>query len=639
MKCKYRCGILLVTHLAFAAASGCSYTLDGQRNIFSQARQQLQQGNILTFLALSSTIEGYPLYPYLRYQWLKDNLQRTGQIEAFLAAYKDNYYAAALRSQWLDYLARQERWHEFKRHYQATGNVANECRFYWAHYKLGNKQLALAEAKRLWLTGNSRPKSCDGLFLALIMSPAFSDDLVWQRFELALAKNNSGLANYLRGLLSQASRPIADVWVQVHKNPAATQDLSFWPGNDPKMGRLFAHGIDQMAKTDLDKALAAWDGRNKTLMIAPEIEQKTDRKLALALAYKRDNRAYGRLSQLPANDEKVKEWAVRAALLQQNWPHVMQALTRLTVQQQQMPVWQYWAARTQEATGDLETARLTYAKLADDRSFYGFIAADKINKPYHIADAPVLYTENELDSLAATPDFAVVREFNFFKLTTEARRQWFFALNKLPQRQLMLAAKLAQLWQWDQLAIITLAKAEYWDDIPLRFPIRHANQINAHAYRLGLDPAIIFALIRQESMLDSHALSPAGARGLMQIMPSTGQHIANKLGEPWQSAGHLFNPDLNIRYGSTYYKWLLDRFNGHFVLATAAYNAGPNRIMKWLPTDKPMPADIWIETIPYEETRKYVTRVLSYALIYQYRTQKNALKIINLLSHVKSTKN
>lgn len=203
----------------------------------------------------------------------------------------------------------------------------------------------------------------------------------------------------------------------------------------------------------------------------------------------------------------------------------------------------------------------------------------------------------------------------------------------------MLAAKLAQQWHWDQLAIITLVKAEYWDDISLRFPIRYANQVNSNACRSNIDPAIIFALIRQESMLDSNALSPVGARGLMQIMPTTGQHIAGELGESWQSEKLLFNPELNIHYGSAYYRKLLDRFNGHFILATAAYNAGPSRVAKWLPIDKSVPADIWIETIPYEETRKYVTKVLSYALIYQYRMQKNALKIKNLLADVKSTKN
>jgi soluble lytic murein transglycosylase len=140
--------------------------------------------------------------------------------------------------------------------------------------------------------------------------------------------------------------------------------------------------------------------------------------------------------------------------------------------------------------------------------------------------------------------------------------------------------------------------------------------------------------MRQESMLDQNAMSAVGARGLMQIMPETGQQIARKLNEPWQAENSLFNPDVNIKYGAFYYKQLLTRFDGHFALAMAAYNAGPNRVSKWLPNDKSVPADIWIETIPYKETRKYVMSVLSYSIIYQQRIQRNGLKMTRLLFDV-----
>jgi soluble lytic murein transglycosylase len=161
------------------------------------------------------------------------------------------------------------------------------------------------------------------------------------------------------------------------------------------------------------------------------------------------------------------------------------------------------------------------------------------------------------------------------------------------------------------------------------------SQVQNNADRQDLDPAIIFGLIRQESMLDKNAMSAVGARGLMQIMPATGQQIARNLNEPWQAENSLFNPDVNIKYGAFYYKQLLSRFDGHFALAMAAYNAGPNRVDKWLPIDKSLPADVWIETIPYKETRKYVTSVLSYAIIYQQRIQRNALKITKLLFDVR----
>jgi soluble lytic murein transglycosylase len=179
-----------------------------------------------------------------------------------------------------------------------------------------------------------------------------------------------------------------------------------------------------------------------------------------------------------------------------------------------------------------------------------------------------------------------------------------------------------------------LAKAGYWDDLVLRFPLGYMPQVQNNADRYRLGPAMVLGLMRQESMLDSNALSSAGARGLMQLMPKTGRQIARELKEPWSSETSLFDPDVNISYGTYYYKSLLNRYNGHAALATAAYNAGPARVAKWLPQGEAMAADIWIETIPYKETRKYVISVLSYIIIYQHRIREGALKMKDFMTDI-----
>ena len=355
---------------------------------------------------------------------------------------------------------------------------------------------------------------------------------------------------------------------------------------------------------------------------------------SLALAHARDNRAYDRLNQLVAVDAEVREWKVRSALLEQNWQHVAHALTGLTIEEQQEPRWQYWQARSLVETGNALQGQSVYNRLSEDRSFYGFMAADAVNKPYSFTDRPVL-AGNMLETLAQKTDFKVIQELTTLNRDLEAKRQWWFTIKKLPKEQLMIAAKLAQQWQWNQVAIMTLVKADYWDDLALRFPLNYLSQVKINAYWQHLDPAIIFGLIRQESMLDKNARSAVGARGLMQIMPKTGQQISRTLNESRYTENSLFNPDVNIKYGAFYYKQLLNRFDGHFALATAAYNAGPNRVVKWLPNDQSVPADVWIETIPFKETRKYVTSVLSYAIIYQQRIQRNALKITRLLFDVR----
>jgi soluble lytic murein transglycosylase len=624
---------LLIASLVLLPGATISNTLEQQRQDFLLAEKLAEQGDEPAFLKLSAGLVGYPLYPYLQYQWLKNNLRQTDKVLALLSDYKDSRPAGLLRSKWLDYLADHERWLEFIQYYQAGDSAALECQFYWAHYKTGNQQLALGEAKRLWSSGDTQPRECDSLLSALTLSPVLTPDLIWQRFELALKKGNRALASQIRHLLDQPGQAVADLWLQVDRNPALIIDNPLLSGNE-QQGRIFAHGVEKMLKSDLDLAIMLWDGRKPGLAADGRTVGQLERKLALALAHARDARAYERLNRLLDVDAEVREWKVRAALLEQNWPHVAAAVSGLTPAEQQKPQWQYWRARALTATGNTQEGQALYNRLSEDRSFYGFMAADAVNKPYAFADKPVFLAENALETLARETDFKTIQELSILNRDMAAKQQWWFTVNKLPREQRMIAAKLAQQWQWDQIAIITLVKADYWDDLALRFPLTYLSQVQGNASRQDLDPAVIFGVMRQESMLDKNARSAVGARGLMQLMPATGRQIARALNESPGVESSLFNPAINIKYGAFYYKQLLNRFGGQFALATAAYNAGPNRVAKWLPNDRPMPADVWIETIPFRETRKYVTSVLSYSLIYQQRLHGNALKMTKLLFDV-----
>jgi soluble lytic murein transglycosylase len=619
--------------LVFLPCAVLGSSIEQQRTDFLQAEQAINQGNEAAFLQLSAGLADYPLYPYLQYQWLSNRLPETDKILAFLNTYPDSRYASMLHTKWLAYLADQQRWNEFIQNYQVSDNTALECQFHWASYQIGNSTTALMKAKRLWVTGDTLPKECDVLLTALLASPVMTPELIWQRFELALEKDNVALATYLQRLMNKAYQDIASVWLQVHRKPALIMQSNFL---QPSAGQLFAHGVLRMAKSTLDGAIAVWDN-NKSIVNPPhEIAQQVERSLGLALARQRDARAFERLNLVLNPDEEVKDWKLRAALLQQNWQQVNVALTSLTSEERQQPKWQYWQARALAEIGDTTTSQALFDKLAQDRSFYGFMAADTLNRAYQVNDKPVLLPGNEPEALGNEADFKVAKELSYFQRNQEVKKQWAFAIKKLTKERLLVAAKLAQAWQWDQLAIITMVKADYWDDLALRFPVTYSSQVINNATMQQLEPALVFGLMRQESMLDKNAESPVGARGLMQIMPETGRQIARKLNEPWLSASSLFDPDTNIKFGTFYYRQLLDRFNGNFALAAAAYNAGPHRVDKWLPSGKWMPADVWIETIPFKETRKYVTSVLSYTLIYSQRLQQNTLKIKNFLPDVPS---
>ncbi len=625
---------LLFIALIFLPCAVLSNPLEQQRTDFLQAEQAINQGNEAAFLQLSAGLTDYPLYPYLQYQWLSNHLPETDKILAFLSTYADSRYASMLRAKWLAYLADQQRWNEFIQNYQVSDNTALECQFHWASYQTGNSTTALIEAKRLWATGETLPNECDALLTALLASPVMTPEFIWQRFELALDKDNVALATHIQRLMNKNYQDIASVWLQVHKKPALIMQSNFL---QPAMGRLFAHGVLRMAKANLDGAIAVWDNNKSIVNPAHEIAQQVERSFGLALARQRDARAFGRLNLVLNPDEEVRDWKIRSALLEQNWQQVNSALASLTAEERQQPKWQYWQARALAEIGDTVTSQSVFDKLAQDRSFYGFLAADTVNKPYPATDKPVLLPSNAIEALGNETDFKVAKELNYFQRNQEVKKQWAFAIKKLTKERLLVAAKLAQAWQWDQLAIITMVKADYWDDLALRFPVTYSSQVINNATMQSLEPALVFGLMRQESMLDKNAESPAGARGLMQIMPETGRQIARKLNTPWLSASSLFDPDTNIKYGTFYYKQLLDRFSGNFALAAAAYNAGPNRVDKWLPNRKWMPADVWIETIPFKETRKYVTSVLSYTLIYSQRLQQNTLKIKNFLPDVPSS--
>ncbi|MDD5632134.1 MAG: lytic murein transglycosylase, partial [Methylococcales bacterium] len=445
------------------------------------AEKSVEQDDDSAFITISSTLVDYPLYPYLQYQWLKKNLPQTDKILAFLSNFKNTRYADLLRSKWLDYLANNERWVDFLRYYQASDNTALECRFYWAHYKTGDQQFALNEAKRLWAVGDSQPKECDPLLSALALSPVLTPDMIWQRFELALKKDNRSLANYLKNLLDKPSQAIAEVWLRVHNEPSLIEGIVLLSGDD-RHGRIFAHGVDRMANSDLDLALTVWDKGKHTIVLNDQTAQQLERRLALALAHAQDKRAYDRLNQLQAIDGEVREWKVRAALLELNWPNVTHALAGLTIEEKQMPQWQYWQARSLVETGNVPQGQSIYNRLSEDRSYYGFMAADLVNKHYSFANKPVFIAENVLEELARTTDFKVFQELTNLNREEEAKRQWWFALKKLPKEQLIVAAKLAQQWRWDQIAIITLGKADYWDDLGLRFPGTYLNQVQINAY-------------------------------------------------------------------------------------------------------------------------------------------------------------
>jgi soluble lytic murein transglycosylase len=615
----FRFGLFVFGLLATAGGFVHGSPTQQSHKEFLQAEAALRAGRFDEFNRLLKRLDHSPLYAYLRYQELSKTLPDQA-VAAYLDRYDGSFYAMRLRKQYVARLAGSKQWRKFVEYYRESDSVGLQCNYYRALYYTGRTSEALRGAKTLWLAGESRPDECDDLFDLLRRSPLFTSDLAWQRFALALEKGHEGLAKYLLRFLAKDDRAIADRALAVHRDPGI---INACGGRSigRRDGWIFAHGIERMADKDFARAVSVWDRLSARYSMDAETRHRVKRRLAVLAALRRDPTAYSRFVELDPKftDQDSRFWRIRAALTTKNWDRVRESIDRLPTTEKVQISWKYWLARAYQAQEKTDQARNLFLEIAKERDYYGFLAADRMGVDYRISDRPAGLDAAELARLEATPQVRLIRELLWLGRDTEARRNWWYMLDRLSQREKSLAAKIAQNWGLRKEAVLTAAKAEYWDDLSLRFPVLFTQPIIENARTNNLSPTMIFSLVRQESIFDENAVSPAGAVGLMQIMPATGRRIATEIRDSWRSHQKLFDPATNVRYGTHYLKSLLDTFDHNFALAAAAYNAGPGRVQRWLPAGGPLESDIWVETIPYRETRNYVRYVLGYTVIYQER--------------------
>ncbi len=606
--------------LALGGDVSAQETLPGWRDAFQTADRSLQSGTAIDYSALRD----YPLYPYLRFQDLSRRLGEfpAAEVRDFLQNYGDTPLAARLRSAWLRQLAEAQRWDDVLRDFGPTRDTALDCWRRQALLNSGQKDAALRDFASVWLRGSSLPNVCDPLIAAWKAQGHPSPEQLWQRFALAIGSGNTGLAKALRTDLPATDQKLADAWLAVANQPQQILDASLLAADDPRVGAILNDGLKRWGKRDALAAVAALDTlKERYPAHAPQLAE-SERLLALWIASDYDPSTLARLSALPPAvvDSAVREWRVRVCLRQGDWAAALHWLDQLAPDEQDSTRWRYWRGRTLEALGRSEEARQVYRSIASQRDYHGFLAADRLGVPYAIPSVPLAIPVTDLEALLTrSPGLQRAKELYVLGRETEADAEWRQATRKFDQAELKQAALLAHRWDWHSQAIATIARAEHWDDLDLRFPLAYHDGVVNNARDGALDPAWVYAVIRQESSFRPDARSPAGALGLMQLMPATGLEIARQLQDGNSDASVLLQANTNIRYGVRYLHQILDRLQDNPMLATAAYNAGPNKVMQWLPARDPVPADIWAETIPYQETRSYVQRVMEYAAIYNQR--------------------
>ena len=390
------------------------------------------------------------------------------------------------------------------------------------------------------------------------------------------------------------------------------------------------HGVRRLAQADAPQALSALERHHAVHMFSAE--ELTASKQFIAQRSLQQGLvadAEAMLTREPQlTSETLVSWILRDALRAQDWQRMAAWIPRLPAEVQNSERWKYWRARTLEqlnAAGvdndsTLPEAEQLYYELAQTRSFYGFLSADKLGLPYELVDRPVPVRPQDLSELY--DHMAVQRAHELYVLGEEinARSEWQFAQSAMSAEQIVSSGLIADSWGWHRNGIQAMIRAQYWDDLQLRFPLAYGDLFASAATQLNVSQQFLFAIARQESAFMHDVRSSAGALGLMQLMQATGRETATRAGMRINDQD-LLRPEINIALGSRYLAQLLEDFNGNRAVAAAAYNAGPGRVRQWLrqTSSSPLPLDAWIETIPFTETRNYVQNVLSFSVIYAYR--------------------
>jgi len=607
------------------AATYKTTNLETQREQFLLAERAITSGKLKQYHQLKDQLKDYPLYPYLQLAELKKRLNSAPveEIKYFLKTYQDTPLANTLYHRWISSLARHGKFETLVENFRPAQNIAQLCRFAYALMQTEQSDQAYTMMDKLWLNGHSLPDTCNAPIKEWKRTGHLSNELLWGRIELVMEKRNHRLANYLGKQLPAEERKWLSLWKKVQRDPEflINKKDQLNSINPSILHSIMYDGLKRLSYRNPLLAAEHWPQLNDQYNFEADEKENIERRLATSLARLATAEGHQALKDLNLGntDKQTVESHIFSALQNSNWITALAWLDNLDETERNTERWLYWRARTLEEMERNDEARYLYQLISQSRSYYSFLAASRIGNNYKLTHRPLRNTEAELLEVQQIPAITRARELYQLNRNTSARSEWNYAINKMDKTQLVIAAQLANKWGWKNRSISTLAKAKYWDDVVLRFPLTHREHVEELSIQKGVNPAWAFAVIRQESAFVTDARSSSGALGLMQLMPKTARYVARKIGAKRPQHKDLINSDINIKLGVNYMKKLQHDFDGNTVLATAAYNAGPSRVSKWLPKGDNINTDLWIEMIPYDETRDYLKRVLTYTVIYERR--------------------
>ncbi len=583
---------------------------------FLAAREAFRIGDAPRLERLARSLGEHVLEPYVAYWRLRLRLEQASpdEVQALLARVKDGPVSNSLRADWLKLLANRQQWEAFDAEYAQFVGEDTEllCLSLQARARSGNLE-SLERARALWFSGRDHPDACKPLFDVLAERRMLAEGDIWARIRLALEAGNTGVARRVAEILPAKEQPDGALLARIAVNPQAHLERKAYNLKSRAGRESLMFAVQRLARTSPQIAAQHWNRLGDAV-------DEADRAYVWGLiahqgAQRLDPAALGWYARAGKLSDAQLAWKARIALRALSWADVAAAVAAMSPVEAQEPAWRYWKARALKAQGRANEAQALFAALAPEYNFYGQLAAEEIGARTHAPVALYKPTREEAQSMGRTPGLQRAVAFYRLNLRFEGNREWNWTIRGFDDRQLLAAADFARRSEIYDRAINTADRTRETHDFGMRYLAPFRDVMKGYVGQLQLDEAWVYGLIRQESRFIPDVKSSAGAGGLMQLMPATARWVARKIGlSDWQNA-KVMQVDTNINLGTWYLKHVLDTLDSHPVLASAAYNAGPGRARAWR-ADVPMEAAIYTESIPFNETRDYVKKVMSNASYY-----------------------
>ena len=589
--------------------------------VFLDARAAARAGEYGKLARYDQQLQGYLLEPYVE-SWLllpRLNEAAPDEVRSFLARDPGSVLTQQVRKEWLKVLGKKKQWELFRAEYPMVIGEDSELACYALQARWEQQdESALAEVRPQWYAPRELPEGCVPLAEALIATGEFTSRQVWERIRLLLEAGAVSAAWHTAEYLPPSQALNRGELFAVAAGPQRFLDSRNMDLSKRAVRELAMFAVHRLARTDPLEAAARWERKLRAKFSAEE-QGYVWGQLALHAARRNLPEALGWYHRAEAAGAQLSEeqlaWRMRAALRQESWGEVIATAAMMSPLQRNEPAWIYWQGRAEQAFGNTAAARTLYARIADGHHFYARLAAEELGLAFTVPPKGYTPTAQEVAAIAREPGFRRALALYQLGQRADSAREWVWSIRGMDDKQLLAAAEFALENEMFDRAINTADKTQVLHDFSVRYLAPYRDALGENARAQQLEEAWVLGLVRQESRFISAIKSSAGAAGLMQLMPATAKWVARRMRMPDYSWSRVTDAGVNAALGTWYLRHVLDDLDGSPVLAAAAYNAGPGRARKWRDTH-PLEGAIYAETIPFNETRDYVKKVMNNTMYY-----------------------